>query len=218
MQKRHLMISFSGTDGAGKSTQIEAYTAYLEKHKIPYRSIWGRGGWTPGVEFIKRIVRRDKRMNDDQKEVYRQKIHDNPKKSKLLLIGSILDLYLYFGVYYRILRLSNRILICDRYIWDTMIDFKVIYPNIDFEKWIIWKWLIPLLPKPDHSVMMLIDAQESERRCIEKQDKFTEPVERRRQRVELYHLYVQSGKWSAVYDGTRTKESITTDIIQLIDI
>ena len=188
---KHQIITFSGTDGAGKSTQIGVYTKYLEEKKIEYRVIWGRGGWTPGVELIKRIVRKDNGMSDEEKKVYREQIHANPKKEKLLLIGSILDLYLYFGIYYRFLKLTNKVLICDRYIWDTQIDFKVIYPNINFEEWFIWKCLLPFLPKPNRSVMLLIDAEESERRCFEKKDKFPEPVERRRERIKLYHAYVK---------------------------
>lgn len=215
---KHQIVTFSGTDGAGKSTQIEAYQKYLEEKKIKHRVIWGRGGWTPGVELIKKLVRKDKGMTDEQKTVYREQIHANPKKEKLLLIGSILDLYLYFGIYYRFLKWTNKVLVCDRYIWDTMIDFKVIYPNIPFEKWIIWKWLLPFLPKPNRSIMLLINAEESERRCAEKEDKFPEPIERRLARVKLYHSYVENGKWTNVYDGMQSKDDIANRIIEDIGI
>ena len=51
------MIVFSGLDGAGKSTQIELLKFYFKNSGVPVISFWSRGGYTAGMEFVKKIMR-----------------------------------------------------------------------------------------------------------------------------------------------------------------
>ena len=48
------MIVFSGLDGAGKSTQIELLKFYFKNSGVPVISFWSRGGYTAGMEFVKK--------------------------------------------------------------------------------------------------------------------------------------------------------------------
>src|SRR5690554_2016130 len=120
-----IMISFSGLDSSGKGTQIAVTEKHLNEQGIKCRTLWARGSWTPGIELIKRIVRRDKGLTDKQKEQYRRKVRSNPWIQRLILILSILDLIWYWGLFYRLAGLFVSVLICDRYIWDTLVDFRV---------------------------------------------------------------------------------------------
>ena len=90
------MISFSGIDGSGKSTQIDLLKSFYDELNINYKIIWGRGGWTPGLEFIKRIVRTDKNLDFNEREAYRLRVHENLKKKKrklLFLVWATLDFH-----------------------------------------------------------------------------------------------------------------------------
>ena len=52
------IIFFSGLDGAGKSTQIDILkNHYLNQNKKVYY-FWSRGGYTPGFQRLKNILRR----------------------------------------------------------------------------------------------------------------------------------------------------------------
>jgi thymidylate kinase len=206
------MISFSGIDGAGKSTQIELVKDHFDKQGIKYIMIWGRGGWTPGLELIKNIVRTDKKLDKDGRENYRISVHANPRKKKLLLIGAILDLYFYFGIYYRYLNIRGIEVICDRYIWDTYIDFKVNYSMFNFEKWIIWKMLLVFIPYPSKSIILVISTEESTQRCKSKIDDYTESEEIRKYKIDLYYDMINKKKWTHVINGCQTIDKIFSDI------
>lgn len=206
------MISFSGIDCAGKTTQIELLVMYYREHGQKVKTIWARGRCTPGVVLIKNIVRTDKNLDETGKKEYREEIHRSSKKRKLLLIASILDLYWYFGLYYRALNLFHKNLICDRYLWDTYIDFKVDYSEFNFEKWLIWKLLPGFVLKPKVSFMFIIPPEESIRRGIEKKEAGLQTLEQKKEKINEYMQQVNKGKWSNVIDGMRNIDDIAAEI------
>jgi dTMP kinase len=207
-----VLISFSGIDGAGKSTMISLLREDLDRRGLRSKMIWARGGWTPGLEIVKSLVRTDGRMTTSERAAYREGIHADPRKRRLLLIGAILDLYFYFGVYYRFVNYLRGIVICDRYIWDTYIDFKINYSEFDFERWILWEVLLKVFPRPKRSFLLLISEEESLRRCVLKGDDFFEKRDVRDEKVRLYRALAEKGLWDMVLDGGRPKDEVFGDI------
>jgi len=210
------MISVSGIDSAGKTTQIEFIEKYYESINRKFIRIWGRGSWTPGVEIIKKLVRKDKNFTAEQKAEYRKEARTNPKKSKLLLIASILDLYLYFGIYYRWKGLFVKEVICDRYIWDTCADFRVGFSQFDFENWLIWKLLLKFIPMPRHSFMLVISPEESISRGLKKQEMYMESLENKTKKIQEYFKLIDEGKWTDVIDGNQPIEAINDRIREIL--
>jgi thymidylate kinase len=202
------MISFSGIDGAGKSTQIELLEDHYNSMGRKYNVIWARGGWTPGLEFIKNLVRTDKDLDSEAREAYRQEVHSSPRKRKILLIGAILDLYWYFGVYYRYLNLLKQDLVCDRYIWDTYVDWKINYSEYDFENWWIWKILLLVIPYPKTSFLFVISEKESALRCSTKIDDTFESEEVKQAKIDFYSKLVKKNKWTHVIKGDKNIQDI----------
>ena len=206
------MVSFSGIDCAGKTTQIEFLERYFDSIGKKYIRIWGRGSWTPGVEVIKRIVRKDKGFSEEQKIAYRHEARTNPHKQILLLIVSILDLYFFFGIYYRFLGMFGREVICDRYIWDTCADFKVGFKRYDFESWIIWKLLLKFIPKPRISFMFVISPEDSIRRGLEKKEEYMEDFETKKAKINVYFELIARNRWSNVISGSRPVGDIAAEV------
>ncbi|GAB6155713.1 hypothetical protein JCM17380_44640 [Desulfosporosinus burensis] len=198
------MISFSGIDGSGKGTQISLVEEYYRANNIKFKTIWARGSWTPGIELIKKIVRRDRGFSEEKKAEYRKEARSDPKKQRIILILSILDLYWFFGIYYRLVEFSGRVVICDRYIWDTLVDLRVNFYNHNFESWYIWKLVIRLIPKPKHSFIFVISSEKSIERGLMKQEAFMESVEIKQAKIEEYFKLIDQGKWSNVIDGDMT--------------
>ncbi|TLD41221.1 MAG: hypothetical protein JETT_2509 [Candidatus Jettenia ecosi] len=91
------MISFSGIDGSGKGTQIALVEEFFRNNSIKYKTIWARGSWTPGIEFVKKIVRRDRGFSEEQKAEYRKEARTNLKKQKIILMGLLSFVWVNFS-------------------------------------------------------------------------------------------------------------------------
>ena len=52
-----MLVVFSGIDGAGKSTQIELLKSWFLNRKIKVKVLWARGGYTPGMTYLKKSLR-----------------------------------------------------------------------------------------------------------------------------------------------------------------
>lgn len=211
------MITFSGIDCAGKSTQIAIILKEFEKQNIKCKVIWSRGGYTSWVEGIKTLVRRDKGFSEEQKKEYREQIAKSSFKSKLLLWASICDLIRYYGIVFRWIEFTGTTILCDRYIWDTYIDFLMKYPDIEFEKWLSWKLMLKLIKKPECSMIFTIPIDLSMQRSIEKNDEHSEPYDFRLRRLSNYVKEIGNNRWDFTIDSTVPIEKVTEQVKEIIN-
>lgn len=211
------MITFSGMDCSGKSTQIERIKEYYKARGIACRVIWSRGGYTSWVEGFKTLIRRDKGLTAEEKAEYRKEIRKSSWKNRLYLQASIWDMLRYWGIVYRAIERGGKLIICDRYVWDTCIDFQLRYPEYNFEDWFSWKLMLKCIKKPTHSFVLTIPVEESMRRSELKNDPHPEPYERRVLRVEYYLNEIKKQRWKYVIDSMQPLEAVTADIIQTLE-
>ena len=209
-------IALSGIDGAGKSTQLSLLKERFEKSGGSVICLWTRGGNTPGSNAVKAFIRRiaGKSLPPSGHSSKRDEILQKGWIQRVWLVLAILDLIRIYGVLVRWWVFRKKSIICDRYLWDTFIDFQIMFPTIDIGNWFLWKILVWCTPVPDRAILLMIPLDLSEKRCLEKYEPFPDTPERRRRRYELYEGASNNAYWDVV-DSTRSVDSVFSDIISV---
>ncbi len=143
------IITISGVDGSGKSSVIELLQQHLEKRDIKSRYVWLRYN-----HYFTKILLAFCRYTGFTKYEYFENsrvVYHNFYKSSIVswlfvLLTFIDTLVASFFLVYVPRLFSNKIIICDRWIFDIMVDLEV-DTRIDFSKnkliTKIFKLLIP---------------------------------------------------------------------------
>lgn len=169
-----MLIVFSGTDGAGKSTQISLLSDLFNNQGRKTKSIWARGGYTPIFSFIKKITRTlmGKKLPHPGASEAREKIFKKGKVTSIWLFIATMDLLLYYGFYVRMLNLFGFTVICDRYIDDTKLDFENNFKDSFDTSSFSWRLLKWFAPTPNYSFLLYVPVEVSQHRSILKNEPF----------------------------------------------
>lgn len=183
-----MIIAMSGLDGAGKSTQIAQLTEHLKDRRIFPRVIWARGGYTPLFEILKKLIRvvARKKIPPPGHTKERERHLSKSWVQKMWLNIAIIDLILLWGIYVRLMSKLGFFIICDRYINDTLLDFKRNFPDSAFEESWTWGLLKFITPKPDHAFVMWVPVETSLERSKEKGEPFPDSKETLEWRLNSY--------------------------------
>jgi len=213
-----LLITFSGLDGAGKSTQIAHLVGRLEAKGERPAIIWTRGGYTPVFEALKKLLRRTSRgrvVPPAGHSPQREQALSRPFIRRLWLTLAILDLIWVYGVQVRWRHLRGLTVICDRYLWDTLLDFRLNFPQEQVERWWLWRILQCVSPKPDVAFALLIPVGESLRRSQQKNEPFPDPPEVLDRRLAAYEELEKRAGWH-VMDGCRPLDELADEIWEIV--
>ena len=213
-----MIISFSGIDSAGKTTQIDKLVAFFNANGVKYVKKWSKARGTPGVEFLKNLIRKDKGLDEESKAEIRKDVYKSTRKQKLLYAASLIDLIWYWGIYFRWLNLTHKYLICDRYLWDTYVEMKFDFYSIDIDHSLLWKIVKLFAAKPRVSFVFIIPAELSLERDLQKGADGTEDIERKKSKISLYLQLIEQKRWSNVMDGTKSREVLHQEVLNIIGL
>lgn len=194
-----IMISFSGIDSAGKSTYIDLLKEHFDQNEIRYKVVWSRGGYTSIFEVAKKIFRTlaGKKLPESGHSKQRDRMFQKRSVAAIWYIIAMIDLIRLYAFTFRIYKLLGYTVICDRYIWDTYVDFSFQFSVEKIQKSILWRILEITYRKPDISLFLYITPEESLRRSTDKNEPFSEPLDKRQERIKVYNILDNGGKWSS---------------------
>ena len=157
-----IFVCFVGIDGSGKTTQAQKLTETLNKSGIKCCYVWTRFEpklTKPFVAIARRLFLHGKDIYSNYTDYIETK--RNLSKSRLLSMAyeRLLLLDYFFEIFFKIKipLMQKRVVICDRYIYDTMVDLVV---DLGYSKQRLDKIKknLSLLPKPD--LLFLLDLPE----------------------------------------------------------
>lgn len=205
---------FSGIDGAGKTTQIERVECELLARGLRTRRVWARGGYTPGFCWLKKVLRqlRGGALPPPGRSEKRDKMLRAGWRRSLWLTVAILDLALYYAVWVRSLRWTGVVVLSDRYLLDTELDFALNFPDSNVSAWRLWKFLSWAVPRPNGAFMFLIPVEESLVRSAAKNEPFPDSPDVLAHRWRVYSAACDRGDYLR-FDGTQPRETITRQLL-----
>jgi len=117
---------------------------------------------------------------------------------KTWLFLAIIDLILVYGVYVRFCKIIGRVVLADRYLWDTWIDFRLNFPQESTDRWFVWRLLLKLTPKPDSAFLLVVPVEDSLLRSKQKNEPFPDSEEVLRSRLCAYETLASSIEWHKI--------------------
>lgn len=211
------IIAFSGIDGAGKSTQIDLLIRELKSQGQKTAYYWSRGGYTGPFLAFKNLLRRalGGRLPPPGRSEKREKVFQRPFVCSLWLTLAIVDLILVYGIYIRFLTFMGKVVLADRYLWDTWIDFQLNFPDSRFDKSLLWRVLCKVSPKPAGAFLFLVPVEEALRRSALKSEPFPDSEEVLRKRIVLYTTAFPATIWHCI-DSLRPVDDIQKEVQELV--
>ncbi len=151
-------VSFSGMDGAGKSTQIAALRARIEAGGVPVRVITFWDDVARLTRFREsaghKVFKGDKGVGSPERPINRR--DKNVRSWKMTLVRLFLysvDAVSLRRVVNRALRSGREFIICDRYAYDELANLNLANPLIRFYV----RLIAAFVPRPDVSYVLDAD-------------------------------------------------------------
>jgi len=208
------LICFIGVDGSGKTTISKEVAKTLSEKGIKCKHTYGRLQpfiLRPLTVIARKLIARKAGRNY---KAYKKEKKEAVKKmrilSKLYTMILLVDYYIQLFVRVKLPLLFGKVVICDRYVYDTVInDIPLESENIDtIESWI--DRIFNFAPRPD--IVFLIDVPE-EISMMRKNDILS--IEYIRERRDIY-LALGEGFGMVVLDGTKDLEELKCEILKKI--
>jgi dTMP kinase len=211
MHRRGRLISFSGIDGSGKTTQVKLLEDGLKQNGVETLKMWSR--WRPLLSLpLLQFLRRTGQVRVHKADFLSIVEFQDPKNegiASLWCFATQLENFLKTSLKIFLPLTLGRTVICDRYALDLLVDGMSDLRDPPTRMRLGFK-LLKLLPRPDQAFLIDMDAEAAYGR---KPD--LPSVSHNVKRIRLYlSLYKQAGV--KLVDGRRSPQTIQQDVWRLV--
>jgi thymidylate kinase len=217
--KRKLIV-LMGLDGSGKTTQAELVAKWLSGRGTPAEVVWMRGEsylTLPVLRLGKTLLRAPKEAKRGdgahtggdygQYVSSKQSLFRNSVLRALWRCLALVDFYLSMWTAFRKLKRETRVVVLDRYIYDTLIDIDSAFRarGAELDRMLASRF-VKRFPQPDRVILIEISPEEAMKR---KDD--IPSIDYLRERQVLYDR-VALAVGAARVDGTLSIEEVKLKI------
>ncbi len=156
-------ICFVGVDGSGKTYHLEQLKATLELQERRVHTTWLRMNYmlTKPVLLFCRLTGLTARVPVDDTVISVHHFYKAPGIAKAVQVLHTIDTYIAFVIKVLIpMKLQNKTVLCDRFVYDVLIDFIVESRDDTLYQSRIARWLQVLVPK--NSIVFLLKTDKAE--------------------------------------------------------
>jgi len=181
--QRGLIVSFSGIDGSGKTVHVQSLVSAFEIAAIKSRTVWSRFGSLAQKSDAGRPGAEKLRASDTATSLARRRRKLRHPVVRLgWLLYNLTGLVLRYNRQVRLRRWLGEVVICDRYIYDAVVEIGASLPDDPgLSRW-AERVLTRLCPRPDVAWLLDVPADLSVERQADENRSIASCEELSRQR------------------------------------
>jgi thymidylate kinase len=209
-----LLITVSGIDCSGKSTQIEHLREYLRDRGLKTQTFWYRPGYSNELDAIRALIRslRPDLIPEAGRSAERQRAFETSGVSETWIAVALLDMFWQYCVKLRLMLKQYDCVICDRYLADAALDFALKFPERDVSESDVFRLIEFLAPTPVLQLMLVIPHDVMLDRMEEKEEPFPDPPKLRDARFDAYSALSRRPVFVEI-DASRSISDVRTQVL-----
>jgi thymidylate kinase len=209
-----MLVTFSGMDCSGKSTQLRAVDEAASRRGLRVRTLWHRAGYSPEMERLKRLLRRvrPQALPTIEDPARHRAAFERRGVRRAWLAAAWLDTFYAYAVKVRAWNRTADLVLCDRYLWDARIDLELRFGGLSPLQATPWQLLETLVPQPDRRFLFALPMAEIERRFEIKGELFRDTDALRAERFERYRALARDPSFTVIR-ADRPLPEVTAEVL-----